>query len=85
MKFFVLILACCVLLCNLGNQVFGFGLMKLEGCYQVPPDLRAHAESFYIKDKRIKAYKEKDCKGPPLPDSIVKKVLKARGYLDNDN
>lgn len=85
MKIFVLILACCVLLCNLGNQVSGFSLMKLDGCYEVPPDLREYAESFYIKEKRIKAYKQKECKGPPLPDSVVKKVLKAKGYLEDDD
>lgn len=85
MKIFLLILACCVFLCNLGTQAFGFGLTKLEGCYPVPPELREHAASFYIKDKTIKAYQEAGCKGPPLPDAIVKKVLKAKGFVEDED
>lgn len=63
---------------------FSFGLAAFNGCYVVPGDLGRYAKSVYIKGKTIRVYKKPNCKGPKIPDALVRKVLVKHGFISNE-
>lgn len=75
---------CALVICSLlvcGIDAFPFGFKKFNGCYEVPSELEEYAKSFSIKGEEIKAYSGINCTGARVPDELVKKVLKAKGYI----
>lgn len=61
------------------------GLTDFHGCYAVPGDLGHYAKSVYIKGKTLRAYKKPNCKGPKIPDAMVRRVLQKHGYMSSES
>lgn len=64
---------------------FSLALTNFNGCYVIPGELGQYAKSVYIKGKTLRVYKRPNCKGPKIPDAVVRKVLKKHGYISSES